>query len=374
MTEAAARRADDEAHLAAAIALGRRSLGETWPNPAVGCVVVAADGAVVGRGRTQAGGRPHAETEALAAAGARARGATAYVTLEPCSHHGLTPPCADALIGAGVARVVGGAGDPDPRVDGRGFRRLRDAGIAVETGLLAPAIASLASGFVSRVTQGRPRVTLKLATSLDGRIANAHGESRWITGPAARRAVHLARARHDAVLVGIGTALADDPLLTVRLAGARTRPIVRVVADRGLRLPLASRLVATATEHPLWLLHGPAPDPARAAALRDRGVRLVATDGALPSALAALGAAGLNTLFVEGGAAIAASLLDARLVDELLWFTAPLILGGDAVGAIGRLAPVALEAAARFGPVDSGAAAHDLWIRATTIAAAGREG
>ena len=360
-----ARHAADEAHLAAAIALGRRSLGETWPNPAVGCVIVAPDGSVVGRGRTRPGGRPHAETEALAVAGDRARGATAYVTLEPCSHVGLTPPCADALIEAGIARVVGGARDPDDRVDGRGFRRLREAGLAVETGLLAPATAALAAGFVSRVTRGRPRITLKMATSLDGRIATAGGESRWITGVAARRAVHAARAQHDAVLVGIGTALADDPLLTVRLDGARTRPIVRIVADRALRLPLASRLLATAHEHPLWLLHGPDPAPSRADALAARGARLLPTDDAISSALAALGTAGLNTVFVEGGAAIAAALLRAHLVDELLWFIAPRILGGDGIGAIGSLDAASLAASPRFEPVDSGQAAHDLWVRAT---------
>ena len=357
-------RATDEAHLAAAIALGRRSLGETWPNPAVGCVIVAPDGAVVGRGRTRPGGRPHAETEALAMAGDRARGATAYVTLEPCAHHGVTPPCADALIAAGVGRVVGGARDPDERVDGRGFDRLREAGIAVDRGLLATGITALASGFVSRVTRGRPRVTLKLATSLDGRIATASGESRWITGAAARRAVQAARARHDALLVGIGTALADDPLLTVRLDGARHRPAVRVVVDRRLRLPLGSRLVATAVEHPLWLVHGPEADPSRVDALSAQGARLLSTDGSIGSVLASLGGAGLNTILVEGGAAIAASLLGQHLVDELLWFTAPRILGSEGLGAVGPLGPSLLADAPRFRPVDSGRTAHDLWLRA----------
>ncbi len=354
----------DVAHLAAAIALGRRSLGETWPNPAVGCVIVSAAGAVVGRGRTRPGGRPHAETEALAMAGALASGGTAYVSLEPCSHVGLTNPCADALIEAGIARVVGGARDPDPRVDGLGFRRLRDAGVAVETGLLAAAADALVAGFVSRVTGGRPRVTLKMASSLDGRIAAGAGEETRITGDRSRRAVHAARARHDAILVGSGTALVDDPLLTVRLEGARTRPLVRVVADRSLRLPLGSRLVGTAREHPLWIVHGPDPDPVRRDALAARGVRLLGTDGSATALLAALGAAGLNTVLVEGGARLAASLLDARLVDEILWFAAPVLLGEDGVGAVASLGRDAPAGAPRFEIVDSGLAAHDIWLRA----------
>ena len=199
----------DLAHMRAALALARRGLGNTWPNPAVGCVIVN-EGRVVGRGWTQRGGRPHAETEALARAGSAATGATAYVTLEPCSHHGKTPPCAEALIGARIARVVAAVEDPDPRVSGAGIARLRDAGVEVETGLCAEEAAELNAGFFCRVTHGRPLVTLKLATSLDGRIATANGESRWITGPAARERAHLLRATHDAVLVGTGTAFADD--------------------------------------------------------------------------------------------------------------------------------------------------------------------
>src|SRR5918994_6733853 len=229
----------DRAHMAAALALSRRGLVNTWPNPAVGCVIVR-EGRVVGRGWTQPGGRPHAETEALARAGDQARGATAYVTLEPCSHWGRTPPCCDALIAAGVARVVVATGDPDPRVDGRGMRRLREAGIAVDQGLLEAEARAVIAGFVRRITRGLPLVTLKLATTLDGRIATASGESRWITGAAARRAAHALRARHDAVLVGSGTVLADDPDLTCRLPGMeRGVPIARVVADARLRTPPA---------------------------------------------------------------------------------------------------------------------------------------
>src|SRR5215218_7029847 len=248
---------DDLNHMRAALALARRGVGSTWPNPSVGCVIVRdgpGGGQVVGRGWTQPGGRPHAEAEALARAGEAARGATAYVTLEPCSHWGRTPPCCDALIAAGVARVVVATGDPDPRVDGRGLRQLREAGIAVEQGLLETEARAVIAGFVRRITRGLPLVTLKLATSLDGRIATATGESRWITGDAARRAAHGLRASHDAVLVGSGTVLADDPDLTCRNPGMARVPIARVVADTRLRTPLGSRLVRTAREAPTWII------------------------------------------------------------------------------------------------------------------------
>ena len=325
--------AADLAHMRAALALARRGLGETWPNPSVGCVLVR-EGRVVGRGATAPGGRPHAEVRALEAAGAAARGATAYVSLEPCCHWGATPPCTEALIAAGVARVVVGTGDPDPRVNGAGIRRLREAGLDVTEGVLAAEAREIAAGFARRIAEGRPLVTLKLATTLDGRIATHGGESRWITGEAARRAVHLLRAGQDAVMVGIGTALADDPDLTCRLAGARRLPLVRVVADSHLRLPLTSRLVTTAGEAPLWLLHRPGADRLRRRALEELGVRLfeVAGDeaGLAPgAALAALGEAGLTRVLVEGGARLAAALLHAGLVDRLVWFHAPGVMGGD---------------------------------------------
>ena len=233
----------------AALHLARRGLGNAWPNPAVGCVLVR-EGRVVGRGWTQPGGRPHAETQALLQAGDAARGATAFVTLEPCSHHGRTPPCCDALIHAGVARVVVAMRDPDPRVDGRGLRRLRDAGIEVTEGMGEEAARAMQAGFLKRITEGLPLVTLKLASTLDGRIATAAGESRWITGPDARRQVHAMRARHDAVLVGSGTVLADDPDLTCRIPGMARAPTLRVVADARLRTPPGARLVRTARETP----------------------------------------------------------------------------------------------------------------------------
>src|SRR5579872_6272521 len=246
----------DLAHMRASLGLARRGLGNTWPNPAVGCVLVR-EGRVVGRGWTQAGGRPHAEAEALARAGRAARGATAYVTLEPCSHHGKTPPCAEALIAAGIARVVAAIEDPDPRVSGRGIARLKEAGITVETGPCADEAVELNAGFLCRVKHGRPLVTLKLATSLDGRIATASGESRWITGAAARERAHLLRATQDAVLVGTGTALADDPQLTCRLPGLEDRSPVRVVIDRNLRLPATLRLFSEARPVPTWLVTPP---------------------------------------------------------------------------------------------------------------------
>ncbi|MEL7089461.1 MAG: bifunctional diaminohydroxyphosphoribosylaminopyrimidine deaminase/5-amino-6-(5-phosphoribosylamino)uracil reductase RibD, partial [Planctomycetota bacterium] len=216
--------------MALALSLAARGLGQVAPNPAVGCVIVR-DGRVVGRGWTQPGGRPHAEAVALSEAGESARGGTAYVTLEPCAHHGKTPPCAEALVEAGVARCVVAIGDPDERVAGRGLQILRDAGIAVDLGRMAPEAARLQRGFLRVKTGGLPFVTLKLATSLDGRIATASGESQWITGPAARHVVHRLRGSHDAVMVGGGTARADDPSLTVRGFGERRQP-VRVVLSR----------------------------------------------------------------------------------------------------------------------------------------------
>lgn len=335
-----------------AIGLGARMLGRVWPNPAVGCVIVQGDVAV-GRGWTAPGGRPHAETGALARAGAAARGSTAYVSLEPCAHHGRTPPCAEALVAAGVARVVTALTDPDPRVAGRGHATLRAAGIAVTEGVEAEAARAVQAGFLSRVLRGRPHVVLKLALSLDGRIATAAGESRWITGPAARRAVHALRARSDAVLVGAGTALADDPELTVRDLGTDWQP-VRVVLDSRLRLSPDSRAGRGAGTVPLWLCHGPAaPEAARAAWART-GARLLACAGdadgrvCAQDALRQLGAAGLTRVLCEGGGVLAASLLHAGLVDEVVTIAAGLALGGDARPALGALGLARLADAPAF--------------------------
>src|SRR5882724_5724649 len=243
-------REDDIGHMRHALRLAARALGHVAPNPAVGCVIVADDGCIVGRGQTQAGGRPHAETVALSQAGKLARGATAYVTLEPCAHHGQTPPCADALVAAGIARVVGATIDPDARVAGTGFARLESAGVKVTRGVLEAEARALNLGFFRRVTEGRPLVALKIAQSADGYVADAQGNSRWITSEAARRHGHLLRARHDAILVGVGTVLADDPALTCRLPGLEHRSPLRIVLDSHLRMPLTSKLVRTARDHP----------------------------------------------------------------------------------------------------------------------------
>ncbi|WP_375692144.1 bifunctional diaminohydroxyphosphoribosylaminopyrimidine deaminase/5-amino-6-(5-phosphoribosylamino)uracil reductase RibD [Pseudooceanicola sp. LIPI14-2-Ac024] len=334
-----------------ALSLGRRNMGRTWPNPAVGCVLVR-EGRVVGRGWTQPGGRPHAEVVALAQAGDAARGATAYVTLEPCSHHGKTPPCADALVRAGVARVVAALEDTDARVAGRGFARLRDAGIEVTTDVLAEEAARDHAGFFRRTDLGHPFVTLKLASSFDGRIATATGESKWITGPEARRLVHAMRMRHDAVMVGAGTARADDPSLTVRDMGVTHQP-VRVVVSRHLDLPLMSVLARTARKVPVWLCHGPDADPQRIKTWEGLGAKLIpcalAGRSLDPAAvLQELGEAGLTRVFCEGGGALAASLLQADLVDEVIGMTAGLVLGAEGRPAIGALGLDRLAEAPRF--------------------------
>ncbi|MGH6720408.1 MAG: bifunctional diaminohydroxyphosphoribosylaminopyrimidine deaminase/5-amino-6-(5-phosphoribosylamino)uracil reductase RibD [Alphaproteobacteria bacterium] len=323
----------------AALGLARRGLGRVWPNPAVGCIL-AHGGRVVGRGWTQPGGRPHAETEALARAGTAAQGATAYLTLEPCAHHGRTPPCADALVAAGIARAVVAMADPDARVDGAGLARLGDAGVEVVTGVERDAALELNAGFVLHRAAGRPLVTLKVAATLDGRIATRTGASRWITGASARRQAHLLRAGHDAVAVGIGTVLADDPALTCRLPGLADRSPVRVVFDGALRLPPTSQLVRTAGATPLWVVTREGTD---GRALAAAGAEIIAVppghDGRLDllAALAALARRGVTRLLVEGGAALATAFVAAGRVDRLAWFTAPSLLGADARPAIGAL-------------------------------------
>ena len=317
----------------AALALARRGLGTTWPNPSVGCVIVR-DGRVVGRGYTAPGGRPHAEPVALAMAGPQAKGATAYVTLEPCCHWGRSPPCTDALIVAGIARIVVAARDPDPRVNGQGLAKLKAAGIEVTTGLLEAEALDTLTGFSHRITLGRPMVTLKLASTLDGRIATHAGESQWITGAAARRLAHAMRGRHDAVMVGVGTVLADNPELTCRIPGFRPTPVVRIVADSHLRTPLTSRLLATAGDIPTWFLLREGTNLAREEAFTTIGAKLIKIPGSpagvdLTAAMTALGAAGLTRVLVEGGGQLAAALLRADLVDHIAWFHAPTVMGGD---------------------------------------------
>lgn len=341
----------DQRYMALALSLGRRGQGNCWPNPAVGCVLVR-DGRIVGRGWTQPGGRPHAERVALVQAGEAARGATAYVTLEPCAHHGKTPPCAEGLIKAGVARVVVAIEDTDPRVAGQGFAMLREAGIEVEVGVLAEEASRDLAGFLRRAETGRPWVTLKLASSYDGRIATASGHSQWITGPEARRMVHAMRATHDAVMVGGGTARADDPSLTVRDIGVSHQP-VRVVMSRRLDLPMMSQLARTAKEVPLWLCHGADADAALIEAWEGIGAKLLlcAPHGAqldMSAVLQALSSEGLTRVFCEGGGGVAASLLAADLVDELVGFTAGLSIGAEGLPAIGAQGLSRLEEANRF--------------------------
>lgn len=334
--------ATDGDFMKAALGLAERGLGDVAPNPAVGCVLVK-DGIVVGRGWTQKGGRPHAETEALTRAGAAARGATAYVTLEPCAHHGRTPPCAEALIAAGVVRVVGAVGDPDPRVSGRGYEMLRKAGVEVVEDVCEAEARHLNEGFFFKIANKRPLVTLKLATSADGKTATHSGHSRWITGEAARRHGHLLRATHDAIMVGSATAIVDDPELTCRLPGLEARSPIRIVADGRLRLPLTSKLVRDARHVPVWILTFAEGAPTRRTAFESCGVTLVdvpaGADGLMDmkAALALIAERGVTRLLVEGGARLAASLMGEKLVDRIEWYRAPRLLGGDGYDGIAAL-------------------------------------
>lgn len=330
--------AEDDRFMRLAFNLGRRGLGNTWPNPAVGAVIVN-DGAIVGRGCTQPGGRPHAETEALRQAGEAAKGATLYVTLEPCSHHGKTPPCADAIIAAGISRVVSALEDPNPEVAGQGLARLRDAGIEVETGRHEDEARRAHAGHISRVRDGRPHVTLKFAVSSDGKAGLAGRRPFQISGEAARARVHMMRAMNDAVLIGIGTALADNPMLTCRLPGMQKRSPVRVVLDSKLRLPPEHCLVASARETPLWMITASDASSEKEKALREAGVEVLRSgkgEGGLDlrKTLALLGSKGITRLLVEPGPIVAASLLKAGLIDEALVIRSPAALGTDAIDAI----------------------------------------
>lgn len=344
----------DTFHMRAALGLARRGLGLTWPNPSVGCVIVDAEGRVAGRGRTADGGRPHAETEALKQAGPRARGGVAYVTLEPCAHTGKTPPCADALVAAGIAGAVVAVEDPDPRTAGQGIARLTAAGVAVSLGLGRAEAVEVAAGFLTRVLKGRPYFELKTAMTLDGRIASHTGASKWITGEAARERAHLMRAEADAVLCGIGTAIADDPQLDVRLPGLTDRRPVRIIADARLRLPLTSKLARSASAQPLWLLARPDADKGRAAAFRNVGAEVlqvpVLPTGELDLSAAAheLGARGLTRILVEGGGRIAGALLRAGLIDRIHAFRAGLVMGGDGLPGIAAMGIASPDVAPRF--------------------------
>ena len=339
-----------------ALALGRRGLGNAWPNPAVGAVVVDGAGGepvIVGRGWTQPGGRPHAEVEALRRAGARSRGATLYVTLEPCSHHAKTPPCAEAIIAAGISRVVSAIEDPNPEVAGQGHARLAAHGIAVEVGLREAAARRAHAGHLSRIRNGRPYVTLKLAVSADGKAGLAGRKPVPITGEAARVRAHLMRAMNDAILIGIGTALADDPRLTCRLPGMEARSPVRVVLDTALRLPETAALVRTVRSTRLWVVAGPAADEAAERRLRGHGVSVLRCDEAagridLAAMLRLLAGRGITRVMVEGGPTVAAAFIAADLVDEAAIFRAPGVIGADGIDALEAMPLSALTASPHF--------------------------
>lgn len=330
--------AGDRRFMGLALALGRRELGRTWPNPAVGAVIVK-DGEIVGRGWTQPGGRPHAEIEALRRAGEMARGATLYVTLEPCSHHGKSPPCADAVIASGIARVVSAMEDPNPEVAGRGHARLRSAGIAVDVGIEAAAARRDHAGHIRRVRDGLPHVMLKLAISADGKAAGAGRKRVAITGNAVRDRVHLMRARSDAIVIGIGTVLADDPVLTCRLPGMAKMSPTRVVLDAGLRLPVQSRLLATAGETPLWIITGNHAPAASETTVHEHGaevLRVAEKAGRLDlgEVLKLLAQRGITRVMVEGGPTVASALIEADLVDEAVFFYSPLVIGQEGLPAL----------------------------------------
>ena len=322
---------DDDRFMTLALTLGRRGLGNAWPNPAVGAVIVR-DGVVVGRGWTQPGGRPHAEVEALTRAGTAARGATLYVTLEPCSHHGRTPPCVDAIMAAGIARVVSALEDPNPKVAGEGHAKLRAAGIAVDVGVAAEEARRAHAGHIRRVRDGRPHVTLKLAVSADGKVGLPGRKPARITGEASQARVHLMRAVNDAVLTGIGTVLSDDPQLNVRLPGMEQRSPVRVVLDSQLRLPEHSKLAGSATRTLDWVFVDAAAKPAHEAALTAAGVEVLRVPGTngkldLAAALRALSARGITRVMVEAGPIVSAAFLAADLVDEAALFRSDKPLG-----------------------------------------------
>jgi diaminohydroxyphosphoribosylaminopyrimidine deaminase/5-amino-6-(5-phosphoribosylamino)uracil reductase len=339
--------------MALALALGRRGLGRTWPNPSVGVVIVK-DGAIVGRGWTQPGGRPHAETLALDRAGAAARGSTLYTTLEPCSHYGKTPPCADAIIAAGVARVVSALVDPNPEVAGAGHWRMAEAGLVVEVGPGAEEARRSHAGHIRRMQDGRPNILLKLAVSADGKVAGAGRRPVAITGEAARAVVHRLRAMNDAVLTGIGTVLADDPLLTCRLPGMASP--VRVVLDSRLRIPLTSKLVMTAREAPLWVIASETAPDGREQSLKAAGVEVLRAPGGdsridLGAAVKLIAARGITRLMVETGPILAAAFLRADLIDEVALFSSAITVGPDGIDALDGMPLSALSRSARFSPL-----------------------
>jgi len=338
---------NDHHHMQIALRLARRGLGTTFPNPAVGCVIVKHE-QIIGLGVTAPGGRPHAEVTALAMAGREAEGATVYVTLEPCCHHGRGAPCSEALIAARVSRVVIAVKDHDRRVDGGGIEALKQAGIEVSEGLYRDEAISINKGFFSVIDQGRPTVTLKLATSMDGKIATNSGESKWITGPQSRQFGHMLRARHDAIMVGVNTVIIDNPELTCRIPGLESQSPTRIIIDTNLRTPADCQLISTHKDVPTWIvttIEKPAdfPDIPFIHALENKDGRID-----LRHAISLLSTRGITRLMVEGGGELAASLLVADLIDEIYWLRAPIILGNDGIPAVGTMMLSQIQDAPRF--------------------------
>ena len=360
--------ADDRRWMRVAIAEARRAEGRTAPNPPVGCAIVADGGRLVGTGHTAAGGRPHAEIEALAMAGQAAHGATAYVTLEPCAHHGRTGPCADALVEAGITRVVVALRDPDERVNGRGIDRLADNDIALRIGVEAEAARRVMAGFLSRTTRSRPFVTLKTATSLDGMIALADGAKRWITGPRMRDYVHLQRSRSDGLLSAVGTVLADDPEFTCRVAGLGADSPHRFILDGSLRTPVTARLFNAEGDVGLTFFCREDADFRVVSALQAAGaeVRQVATgtDGKLllAAVMQAIADAGIGSLMIEAGGKLAASLLREGMVDRILWTSSQHLIGADGIPSISSLATQELPPQASFCVIAEGGFGPDRFL------------
>jgi diaminohydroxyphosphoribosylaminopyrimidine deaminase/5-amino-6-(5-phosphoribosylamino)uracil reductase len=360
---------DDARFMRLALRLGRRGLGRTSPNPPVGALLVK-NGVVVGRGYHHRAGLAHAEVEALRDAGARARGATLYVTLEPCAHHGRTPPCTEAVIDAGIRRVVVGTRDPNPKVPGNGIARLQAAGIAVDSGVEQVACDELIAAFRKCVVNGLPLVTLKLAASLDGRIATVSGESHWITSEPSRRHAHRLRAEHDAILVGADTVIHDDPQLTCRLRGGRNP--LRIVVDGRLRLPLDSKVLTTASEIPTLILTSRTAPAGKVKRIRALGAEVLALPGkqgqiSLRLAMRRLAARGVSSILVEGGATIAAAALRAGVVDRVYLFYAPKLIGADGRPMLGALGVRRLRQALQLGRLQVRRFAGDLFVATQVI-------
>ena len=360
--------ADDRRWMRVALAEARRAEGRTAPNPPVGCAIVSAGGQLLASGHTAVGGRPHAETEALEMAGEAAQGATAYVTLEPCSHTGQTGPCSDALVAAGIARVVIAMRDPDPRVNGRGIEALAEKGVALQIGVEAEAARRVMAGFLMRTSKVRPLVTLKTATSLDGMIALEDGAKRWITGPLMRRAVHLLRSRSEGLLSAVGTVLADDPQFTCRLAGLHRDSPHRFILDASLRTPPSARLFEAAGDVGLTFFCREDCDPQKAVALRAAGAEIMSVDVgddgklSLSSVMRKIAEAGIGSLMVEAGGKLAASLLRDGLVDRILWTSSQHLIGSNGIPAISALATGDIDEIPAFSVIAEGGFDSDRFI------------